>query len=285
MEAAERGVDSDTLVCRVTGRTVTRDQTLSDRTVSEVFDRLASPDGLTAQASTFARQDLIAAVGAELAGATGTELEDLADRFVAERAVSVVAERALEERRWSTAEMLGVEQGLVAAAVDRVGEQTAIVSHGSVGAALVVHPTAGQDQAAMVRDVCQGGSGVALVVGRAGTGKTFALGIARHAWQLDGYRLLATAPTGIATVGLAAEGSEEVATVDRLLADLDRRGEQLDGRTVLVVDEAGMAGSRKLARLLDHPQRAEAKVVLVGDDRQLASPPGSAPCPGGPLPP
>jgi hypothetical protein len=270
-EAAERGVDADTLVRQVSGRTSDRDQILSDRTVSEVFDRLASPDGLTAQASTFARQDLIAALGVELAGATRTELEDLADRFVAERAVSVVAERALEERRWSTAEMLGVEQGLVAAAVDRVGEQTAVVSHESVRAALAVHPTAGQDQAAMVHDVCQGGSGVALVVGRAGTGKTFALGIARHAWQLEGYRLLATAPTGIATVSLEAEGFEEVATVDRLLADLDRRGEQLDGRTVLVVDEAGMAGSRKLARLLDHAQQAEAKVVLVGDERQLAA--------------
>ena len=42
----------------------------------------------------------------------------------------------------------------------------------------------------MVRDLCQGGQGVAVVVGRAGTGKTFALGIARHAWQLGGYRLV-----------------------------------------------------------------------------------------------
>jgi ATP-dependent exoDNAse (exonuclease V) alpha subunit len=123
----------------------------------------------------------------------------------------------------------------------------------------------------MVRDLCQGGSGVAVVVGRAGTGKTFALGIARHAWQLDSYRLLATAPTGIATVSLEAEGFEEVATCDRLLGDLDRGREQLDGRTVLVMDEAGMLGSRKLARLLDHADQAQAKVVLVGDDRQLAS--------------
>jgi hypothetical protein len=45
----------------------------------------------------------------------------------------------------------------------------------------------------------------------------------------------------------------------------------LDARTVLVVDEAGMVGSRKLTRLLEHAQRAEAKVVLVGDDRQLAA--------------
>jgi hypothetical protein len=123
----------------------------------------------------------------------------------------------------------------------------------------------------MVRDLCQGGQGVALVVGRAGTGKTFALGIARHAWQLDGYRLLAAAPTGIATTSLQGEGFEDVATCDRLLGDLDCGREQLDVRTVLVVDEAGMVGSRKLTRLLQHAERAQAKVVLVGDDRQLAA--------------
>jgi ATP-dependent exoDNAse (exonuclease V) alpha subunit len=88
---------------------------------------------------------------------------------------------------------------------------------------------------------------------------------------LDGYRLLATAPTGIATMSLQGEGFEDVTTCDRLLADLDRGQEQLDARTVLVVDEAGMLGSRKLTRLLEHAQRAQAKVVLVGDDRQLAA--------------
>jgi ATP-dependent exoDNAse (exonuclease V) alpha subunit len=146
-----------------------------------------------------------------------------------------------------------------------------VVSHDAVRAALQTHPTAGEDQQAMVRDVCQGGQGIALVVGKAGTGKTFALGMARHAWQLDGYRPLAIAPTGIATVSLEGEGFEEVATCDRLLADLDCGRERLDGRTVLVVDEAGMVGSRKLTRLLEHAQHAQAKVVLVGDDRQLAA--------------
>jgi conjugative relaxase-like TrwC/TraI family protein len=270
-EAAERGMDLDVLVRQVTGRTRVRDQDLSEWTVAAMFDRLAGPDGLTATASSFARQDVLAALGGQLAGATRTELEDLADRFLSERTVSVVAERALEERRWSTPELLGVEQRLVAAATGRVGEETAVVAHEAVRAALQAHPSAGEDQAAMVRDVCQGGAGVALVVGRAGTGKTFALGMARHAWQLDGYRPLACAPTGIATVSLEAEGFEEVATCDRLLADLDRGREQLDGRTVVVVDEAGMLGSRKLTRLLDHAQQAEAKVVLVGDDRQLAA--------------
>jgi conjugative relaxase-like TrwC/TraI family protein len=207
-EAAERGVDPDTVVRQVTGRARDRDQILSEQTVGEALDRLAGPAGLTAQVSTFARQDVIAALGAELAGATRAELEELADRFLGERAVAVVAERVLEERRWSTPDLLGVEQRLVAAAVDRASEQTAVVGHQAVRAALQAHPSAGEDQAGMVRDLCQGGAGVSLVVGRAGTGKTFALGMARHAWQLDGYRLLATAPTGIATVGLEAEGFE-----------------------------------------------------------------------------
>jgi conjugative relaxase-like TrwC/TraI family protein len=272
-EAAERGVDADTLVREVTGRTPNRQQdwTVSNAVAGRLFDRLAGPDGLTAQASTFTRPDVLVALGAGLAGATRAELEERADRFLVERAVSVVTDRAVEERRWSTPELLAVEQRLVTSATGRTGEQTARVSHQAVRKALAAHPTAGQDQQAMVRDLCQGSQGVAVVVGRAGTGKTFALGIARHAWQLDGYRLLAAAPTGIATMSLQGEGFEDVATCDRLLGDLDRGQEQLDARTVLVVDEAGMVGSRNLTRLLEHAQHPQAKVVLVGDDRQLAS--------------
>jgi conjugative relaxase-like TrwC/TraI family protein len=272
-EAAERGHDPDTLVREVTGRTPHRDQdqTMSDAVAGRLFDRLAGPAGLTATASTFARPDVLVALGASLASAGRTELEELTDRFLAERAVSVVADRALEERRWSTPDLLAVEDRLVTSATGRTGEQAAVVSHEAVGEALAAHRTAGADQRAMARDVCQGGQGVALVVGRAGTGKTFALGIARHAWQLDGYRLLAAAPTGIATLSLQGEGFEDVATCDRLLGDLDRGREELDPRTVVVVDEAGMVGSRKLGRLLEHAQEAQAKVVLVGDDRQLAA--------------
>jgi hypothetical protein len=236
-----------------------------------VFDQLAGPDGLTAQASTFACEDVITALGAGLVGATRAELEALADRFLAERAVSVVADRALEERRWSTPELLGVEQRLVAAAAGRMDARAGVVAPEVVREALAAHPSLGEDQAGMVGDACLDGAGVRVVVGRPGTGKTFTLGVARHAWQLGGYRVLAAAPTGIATVSLEAEGFEDVATVDRLLLDLDRGGEWLDGRSVLVVDEAGMVGSRKLTRLLEHAQRAEAKVVLVGDDRQLAA--------------
>jgi conjugative relaxase-like TrwC/TraI family protein len=60
-EAAERGVDADTLVREVTGRTPDRiqDWTVSDAATGQLFDRLAGPDGLTEHASTFARPEVL----------------------------------------------------------------------------------------------------------------------------------------------------------------------------------------------------------------------------------
>jgi conjugative relaxase-like TrwC/TraI family protein len=94
-EAAERGVDPDTLVREVTGRTVNRDQdqTVSEAVAGQLLDRLAGPDGLTGHASTFTRPEVLVALGTGLAGAGRSELEELADRFLAERAVSVVTDR------------------------------------------------------------------------------------------------------------------------------------------------------------------------------------------------
>jgi conjugative relaxase-like TrwC/TraI family protein len=279
-EARERGLDPERLVGAVTGREL--HQPAANLAVKRAFNQLASPEGLTANASTFARHDVVVALGGQLAAVRAEELQRLVERFLAERAVSVMAEHAAGERRYTTPELLKTEEQLLAAATGRAGEQTAVVSHTAVREALRAHPTIAGEQAAMVRDICQGGAGVAVVEGRPGTGKTFTLGAARHAWQLDGYKVVGAAPTGIATMCLGAEGFEDVATVDRLLGELDTihgragrgrdsDGPLLDARTVLVVDEAGMLGSRKLARLLDHAQRAGVKVVLVGDDRQLAA--------------
>jgi hypothetical protein len=94
-EAAERGHDPDTLVRTMTDRTPNRvqDRTVSGAAVDRLFDRLAGPAGLTEHASTFTRPDVLVALSADLAGTRRAELEELADRFLAERAVSVVADR------------------------------------------------------------------------------------------------------------------------------------------------------------------------------------------------
>jgi conjugative relaxase-like TrwC/TraI family protein len=72
-EASERGVDPDTLVREVTDRTPNRDQdwTVSAAAAVQLFDRLASPDGLTATASTFARPNVLVALAPAWPGPDG----------------------------------------------------------------------------------------------------------------------------------------------------------------------------------------------------------------------
>jgi len=253
-----------------------RGRLASPEEVAHALTELAGPGGLTASASTFTRADVVDALAKRLPVAPTareaiTQAEQVAERFLGERSVRVGRDARLGVERYSTPELLDRERRLVAAATERRDAACAQARPEVVRSVLDRHPTVGEDQAAMVEDVCRSGAGVSLVVGRAGSGKTWALGLAREALELDGYRVLGAAPTGIATVGLGDEGFGDVRTVDRLLYDVGKGRLELDDKTVLVVDEAAMLGTRKLAPLLDHAHQARAKVVLVGDDRQFAS--------------
>jgi ATP-dependent exoDNAse (exonuclease V) alpha subunit len=123
----------------------------------------------------------------------------------------------------------------------------------------------------MVSTLVTSGAGVQVVIGRARAGKTYALDAAREAWQGSGHRVLGAALAARAAAELQAGSGIPSTTLDRLLADLERPGPLagLAPRSVVVVDEAGMVETRKLARLLAHAERWGAQVVLTGDSRQL----------------
>ena len=121
----------------------------------------------------------------------------------------------------------------------------------------------------MVRRIATSGDQIDVVVGAPGSGKTFALDAARAAWQASGSRVLGCALAARAARGLQAGSGISSRTIDRLLLDLDAGNESLDRCTIVVVDEAAMVGTRKLARLVEACARAEAKLVLVGDPKQL----------------
>jgi Ti-type conjugative transfer relaxase TraA len=113
--------------------------------------------------------------------------------------------------------------------------------------------------------------GLKLIEGRAGTGKSYTLAAVREAHQAAGHRVVGLAPTNAVAQDLKADGFAEASTVHSLLFQLKNGRTALDRRTVLVVDEAAMLDSRVTGELLAEAKRAGAKVVLVGDDRQLAS--------------
>ena len=118
-----------------------------------------------------------------------------------------------------------------------------------------------------------------MVVGVAGSGKTTALDTATTALETAGYRVLGTSTSGQATRTLGAEAGVEARTFASLLWRLDHGHISLDRRTVVIVDETGMADDANLARLALAVQRAGASLVLVGDHRQLASVGPAAPSP------
>jgi hypothetical protein len=126
---AEHGIGPAELeqICRG-GREQAHQLSLAER--AGLLDALAGPGGLTAQASTFARRDVLDALAKQLPAASAEQalaaLEELTDEFLgSERAVLVTVDRGLDEPRYSTPELLHLECGLIDQAERRADEHTA----------------------------------------------------------------------------------------------------------------------------------------------------------------
>ncbi|MGH3114499.1 MAG: ATP-dependent DNA helicase, partial [Gaiellaceae bacterium] len=128
--------------------------------------------------------------------------------------------------------------------------------------------TLGREQATMLRATASSPDRVVCVVGHAGAGKTTALAVLADAFQRDGFVAIGAAPSGVAAANLGAETGIPTDTLHRLLAETRRRG-GLPRRCLLIVDEAGMADTRTLTRMLFQVEHAGGKAVLVGDPAQL----------------
>ena len=237
------------------GRPATRTE------LDAALDTLAGPDGLTGQVSTFTRTDVVDALAKRLPVAPSaqealTQVEEAADRFLEERAVRVGRDHRLGVDRFSTPELLALERQLVDGATGRTDERCAVVRPEVVRQVLDRHASVGEDQAAMVRDLTQGGDGVAVVVGRAGS----AARPGRWGWPGRRSSWTATRSWAAPRPGSPPSGWPTKASLmparSTGCCSTSRRGRtELDDRTVLVVDEAAMVATRKLAPLLE-PCRA-----------------------------
>jgi hypothetical protein len=262
----------------------------ADRPADPEFERVAA--ALTENASTFGRRDAVQAVAADArSGLPATEVlrrtADLLtsphvlpvigvvrDQDVIRLADGTVAPVPTDERRWSTPEMLATEERLVDSAMRRRGEGAAVIREPilreSLRATLALLPTLGSDQVEMAAQLASSGAGVECVEAAPGTGKTTALGVYVSACRAAGIPVVGCAPSARARDELRHGARIDACfTVDKLLLEL--RGEPLARGSVVVLDEASMAGTRKLARLLAKAEEAGTKVVLVGDTKQLSS--------------
>ncbi len=131
-------------------------------------------------------------------------------------------------------------------------------------------------QAHLVRQLAASGARVQLAIAPAGSGKTTAMAALTAAWTGSGGTVLGLAPSAAAAAILGQETGAHSDTLAKLVwgishGDLPAWAAAVDERTLIVVDEAGMAATGDLAAVTRFALDRGASVRLVGDDRQLAS--------------
>ena len=168
----------------------------------------------------------------------------------------------------TTREMIRLEAEMANRAIWLSGRASHGVREAVLRATFARHSRLSDEQRTAIEHIA-GATRIAAVIGRAGAGKTTMMKAAREAWEAAGYRVV-----GGALAGKAAEGLEKEARIgSRTLSSWELRWNQgrnqLDHKTVFVLDEAGMVSSRQMALLVEAVTKAGAKLVLVGDPEQL----------------
>ncbi|AKV06115.1 exonuclease V subunit alpha [Pseudomonas fluorescens NCIMB 11764] len=128
------------------------------------------------------------------------------------------------------------------------------------------------EQRAVVR-LCTSGARVQIIQGAAGTGKSVSLSALREAYEAAGNRVIGLAPSGAAAAELQNSAGIQARTIHSLLMRLENDNaqyrEKLRATDVIICDEAGLADLRTLHKLAGFCDAAGAKLILVGDGRQL----------------
>jgi conjugative relaxase-like TrwC/TraI family protein len=252
-----------------------RAETIAPLDTAELAAGLLSPAGLTHESSSFDRRDVVRGVAESLQhGATVEQIEAMADGALGDPAVIPLL-AAGPDRRFSTADLLSVEERGLALATQTKAVHS--LDDADVDLALTGHPCLTSGQRDAVARMLSSTSAVNVVIGRAGAGKTTALAVANIAWQQAGVRVIGTAVAASTAQRLEAATGIRSMSLARLLQD----ARLIDPATgtpcglpaggVVVVDEAAMVGTRAFTELLQHASASNTKVVAVGDPHQLPS--------------
>jgi Ti-type conjugative transfer relaxase TraA len=177
-----------------------------------------------------------------------------------------------DQERFTSADMIAVEERLGLSASMLATSERHGVADRHRDAALDDATERGMVLSGEQRDAFDHVTGqrdLASVVGYAGSGKSAMLGVARDAWEREGYTVRGASLSGIAAENLEAGSGITSRTIASLEYQWKQGRELLGDRDVLVIDEAGLAGTRQMERVLTAARDAGAKVVLVGDPEQL----------------
>ncbi|MBI3411398.1 MAG: relaxase domain-containing protein [Planctomycetes bacterium] len=212
------------------------------------------------------------------------------DRHLARaKTVNAVIEHYSKPRGSKLEEAKHHARGLMRAAR---GEKTTRLDRGTLRQES--EKTLADEQISAIRHLPGTPGNIKVLSGYAGTGKTFLLNACREIWERDGYTVIGACLSSRAAHELGAKTGIQCDTLKmlqlRMEPDLAHRlkhhGRQLlraalhkptyrqeplklDAKTVLLIDEAGMIGTKQMKWLIDVARKAGCKLVLTGEGEQL----------------
>ncbi len=172
--------------------------------------------------------------------------------------------------RFTTAEMVGIETRMIENAVS-LKDRANIVLNRPRGLDKSIGGISLSEEQKNALNHIIGDGDIKCLVGYAGTGKSLLLNQAREIWEEQGYRVHGATLSGIAAENLEGTSGIESRTLASRFCYWDMGRELLTDKDVLVIDEAGMLGSKQLARAIEETKKYGAKVIPIGDPQQLQS--------------
>jgi conjugative relaxase-like TrwC/TraI family protein len=234
------------------------------------------------------RKEILAAVTGERSMITTSELKAKAYELSAgvgrptdgDRVIDELSRSGeileLKDHTWTTRELRELEQATVDIAERRASEVVAPVSEASLKQARreigrELKGSLNQEQREAL-DTITGPGGMALLVGRAGTGKGVTISAAARAWKLEGYQVI-----GSSIAGSTAELLKDTTKLDKaynsneLINGIENGSIKIGPKTVVIFDEAAMADTPRHKRLAELTEQARSKFFGVGDPAQLSA--------------
>jgi len=238
----------------------------------------ASIEKILDRQSFFSERELIRAV-AERTQAMGYPVDSIV--ATAREALNQLVQLGdhQRERQFTNLATLELERKLIAQAVAGRDDTRQVLSSSTVDEVFHRHALSDEQKNAL-RHITQTPGAVQIVSGLAGTGKSTLLAAARDAFEAEGHDVIGCSLSGKAAEGLQRSSGIQSHTIARLLHQWGKELSEvrpLNAKSVLVVDEAAMVGTRQLAALFEYAEKADCRIILVGDARQLPAIQAGAP--------
>lgn len=231
-----------------------------------------SMEKITEERSVFERVHLQSKIAESLIGKGS--YDDIKNSFLLAQKSSELkhlGKDKLNRDKFSTASMMAVEKRVYDVIKGRSNEGKHVVSDKVLDRVIrEKFPTIEPEQRAALEAATQSRAGVTIIQGVAGAGKSYTMKAARAVYEDQAHRVQGISPTNKAARELSnSTGGMDCNSIESFLSRLKNGSMKLSSKDVLIIDEAGMAGSRRFETLMQKAKSANAKVILLGDAKQI----------------